>query len=117
MKKSPAVQITFLSSVAAMMGGCEHPAVPVHLNALGQCVSEVSGQPVDLQVCYGRNGGYYGGTRYFYRPQGSAPYYSNPSSPGYVQPWSGSAASGTVRGVFGGSAEGHGSGGGAGAGE
>jgi hypothetical protein len=111
MKKSQAVTISFLSSMAALTSGCER-TVGVHLNASGQCINEETGLPMDQRVCYGYGGGYYGGTHYVYIPGSSAPYYSNSSSPGYVHPWGASASSSTVRGVFGGSAAGGDAGGG-----
>src|SRR5580700_5004988 len=105
MKKSRAVSISFLSSIAALTSECGPPAVHVHLNASGQCISEQTGMPVDQRICYGYGHGYYGGRYYVYNSGSSAPYYSSPSSPGYVQPWTSSYSS-TVRGVFGGSAAG-----------
>jgi hypothetical protein len=97
-KKSRVVSISFLSSIATFSSGCSH-AVHVHLNASGQCINEETGLPVEQRICYGYGGGYYGGVHYVYMPGSSATYYSSPSSPGYVAPWSS-----TVRGIFGGSA-------------
>jgi hypothetical protein len=100
MTKSVSVSIPFLAAIAA---GCsaDH-AVGVHLNAAGQCVSNVTGTPVDRQACTG-HGGYYGGAHYVYSGPGSGSA-SDPSSS-------------TVRGVLGSSAEGHAGAGGEGAGE
>lgn len=121
MKKTAAINISLLASVAATLTGCGLSPIHVHLNAQGHCVNDIGGQPVDQRVCYGYGRGYFGGVRYVYVPSESAPYYSNPGSPGYVRPWTASSSS-TVRGVFGESAggEAHGGGGegaGAGAGE
>ena len=96
MKKSPAVSIPFLAGIAAIAAGCSHP-VSVHLNAAGQCISDATGQQVDLQAC-SAHGGYYGGVHYVYTGSGSASV-------------SGVAAEGTTRGVLGGSAEAHAAGG------
>jgi hypothetical protein len=114
MKKSSAINISFLASVAAAVSACGTAPVHVHLNASGECISDSTGQPVDQRICYGYGGGYVGGTHYIYIPSQSAPYYSDPGSPGYVHP------SNTIAGIFGASAEeaGHGGGeSGAGAGE
>jgi hypothetical protein len=106
MKKSTAVNVSFLASVAAAVTACGSATpVHVHLNASGQCISDVTGEPVDQRICYGYQGGHVGGVRYVYVPTESAPYYSNPTSPGYINP------SNTVRGIFGESAESAGHGG------
>jgi hypothetical protein len=107
MKKSRVVKASLLAA-AAMMTGCSGRDEPVYLNSMGQCVGP-GGRYVDQKVCYGYGGGYYGGHHYLYVPGRSAPYYSSPASPGYVRPWTysgggGSLGSGTVRGLFGGSA-------------
>ena len=111
-KKSSAVTISLLTSVAAAMSGCAPNGLPVHLNASGQCINDATGQVIEQRVCYGYNGGYFGGRHYYYMPSNSARYYSDPASPGYVPAWGGAAGqssfSSTVRGVFGGTAEGAG---------
>ncbi|HWE50338.1 MAG TPA: hypothetical protein VG273_11135 [Bryobacteraceae bacterium] len=86
MKKSAAINISFLASVAAAISACGSSPVHIHLNASGQCVSEVTGQLVNQSYCTpgGGGGGYFGGTRYVYVPGESAI---------------------TTRGVFGGTAE------------
>ena len=101
MRKSEAISIPFLAGIAAIATGCG--GHPVHLNAAGQCIDNATGLAVAQQSCSG-HGGYYGGTHYIYAGLGSG---------------SGAASSeGTVRGVLGGSAEGHASsGGGEGVGE
>ncbi len=117
MKKSTSVQITFLASVAFALGGCHRDRPEnVYLNEKGQCISEETGLPVEQRICYGSGGGYYGGRHFVYIPYRSAPYYSSPSSPGYVRPWGASptspagTSSGTIRGVFGGGGGGEGGG-------
>jgi hypothetical protein len=116
-KKTAAINISLLASVAATLTGCGPSPIHVHLNAEGHCVNDIGGQPVDDRVCRGYGGGYFGGVHYVYVSSESAPYYSSPSSPGYVPQWTP-----TSRGIFGDSAggEAHGGGGegaGAGAGE
>ena len=107
MKKSRAVTVSLLSSVAALMSGCSRERTfHAYRNASGQCVSQETGEPVDPRACSGSGGGYYGGVHYVYSPGGSAPAAGS-------QP-----ADSTVRGVFGASAEAaHAGGAGEGAGE
>lgn len=118
MKRTKEVRLGLLASTAAMMMGCG-PQQPPHYDVHRQCVDQNQVVVAD-RYCEQQNGAtstfdsspyrwyYYGGGYYYghsttYIP---VPFGSRASGGSFSPP--AVASSGTVRGVFGGTAEGHG---------
>jgi hypothetical protein len=118
MKRSKEIRLGLLASTAAALIGCDsQPHYDVHR----QCV-DANQVVVDNRYCEQQPRGtpmgypyrwyYYGGSNYGHSIYVPAPFGQRASGGSFASP--AGSPSGTVRGMFGGTAEGHGFGGGAG---
>lgn len=117
MKRSKDIKLGLLAATAAALAGCGTVNQP-HYDVRRQCV-DTNQVVVDDRYCRQTSGGTSVGHvypyRWYYYGGGSpGPYGSRAAGGSYSAPAASAASSGTVRGVFGGTAAGHGFGGGGG---